>query len=50
MAARRVGDTIEIADTKDDCANVLRFTLDEWQAFLSGATAGEFSFEDGASA
>jgi hypothetical protein len=32
-----------VRDTKDrGIGPVLRFTADEWRAFLAGATAGEF--------
>ena len=36
-----------VRDSKDDSADalVLRFTADEWDAFLSGVEAGEFSRE-----
>ncbi|MGQ0480017.1 MAG: DUF397 domain-containing protein [Pseudonocardia sp.] len=40
------GGDIAIRDSKDgDDAPVLRFTADEWIAFLRGAAAGEFTPE-----
>jgi len=33
---------VRVRDSKAPGANVLEFTLDEWRAFISGATAGEF--------
>lgn len=39
------GDEIVVRDTKDTRpdAPLLRFTASEWEAFLSGVRAGEFS-------
>ena len=39
---RRVGDEIEIRDTKDRHGPVLRFTPAEFAAWLDGAKRGEF--------
>ncbi len=40
---RRVGDTIELRDSKDKGAGpILRFRPDELDAFLDGAKKGEF--------
>ena len=40
---RRVGDMIELRDTKDKGAGpILRFRPDELDAFLDGAKKGEF--------
>lgn len=40
---RRSGDAIEVRDTKDHGAGpVLRFSLDEYAAWLDGAKSGEF--------
>jgi hypothetical protein len=36
------GRTIGLRDSKDPNGPVLRFTPDEWQAFLGGARNGEF--------
>ena len=36
------GRTIGLRDSKDPRGPVLRFTPDEWQAFLGGARLGEF--------
>jgi hypothetical protein len=36
------GRTIGLRDSKDPHGPVLRFTPDEWQAFLGGARLGEF--------
>jgi hypothetical protein len=39
----RIGRSIGVRDTKDQgCGPVLVFTQPEWEAFLSGAKAGEF--------
>jgi hypothetical protein len=35
-------DQVLVRDTKDRPGPVLRFTHDEWRAFLAGAGAGEF--------
>lgn len=45
VEARRVGDTIELRDSKRDNGPILRFTLREWDAFTGGVTDGEFRFE-----
>ena len=39
---RRVGEMIEVRDSKDPDGLVLRFTLDEIAAWLDGAKRGEF--------
>ena len=39
---RRVGDVIEVRDTKDRSGPVLRFTPAEFAAWLDGAKRGEF--------
>ncbi len=36
------GETVEVVDTKSAGGAVLRFTSDEWTAFLAGVKAGEF--------
>jgi hypothetical protein len=33
---------VGVRDSKDPCGPVLRFTPDEWHAFLGGARNGEF--------
>lgn len=33
---------VMLRDSKDQGGPVLRFTTDEWKAFLAGAKAGEF--------
>ncbi len=43
VQVRRHGDMIEVRDTKDaGVGPTLRFTLDEWAAFLDGAKRAEF--------
>lgn len=42
VEVRRVGDTIQVRDTKDQTGPVLSFTLDEWAAFTGGTKDGEF--------
>lgn len=39
---RRVGDVVEVRDTKDRGGPVLRFTRAEFAAWLDGARGGEF--------
>lgn len=39
---RRVGDVIEVRDTKDRSGPVLRFTPAEYRAWLDGVAKGEF--------
>jgi hypothetical protein len=39
---RRVGETIEVRDSKHPTGPVLRFTPGEWTAWLDGAKNGEF--------
>ncbi|WP_427422649.1 DUF397 domain-containing protein [Lysinibacillus fusiformis] len=46
VEARRVGDVIEVRDSKADDGPVLRFTPEEWAAFTGGVRAGEFEFEE----
>lgn len=43
VAAR--GDSILVRDTKDRGGAVLAFTASEWQAFLTGVGAGEFTVD-----
>jgi len=37
-----LGDGVALRDSKDQDGPVLRFTREEWSAFLVGAKAGEF--------
>jgi hypothetical protein len=39
-----VGDVL-VRDSKDPSGPVLRFTREEWAAFVGGAEAGEFDME-----
>jgi Domain of unknown function (DUF397) len=39
----RSGDEFLLRDSKDADSPVLRFTTDEWAAFVAGVNAGEFS-------
>jgi hypothetical protein len=36
-------DGIALRDSKDDSSPVLRFTLEEWDAFVAGVLDGQFS-------
>jgi hypothetical protein len=38
----RDGDGVLVRDSKDPAAAPLRFTADEWAAFVAGVRAGEF--------
>ncbi len=42
VEVRRVGDTVQVRDSKDRTGAVLTFTLAEWTAFTGGARDGEF--------
>ncbi|MFI1991053.1 DUF397 domain-containing protein [Actinoplanes sp. NPDC020271] len=42
VEVRRVGGTIEVRDTKDRSKTAHVYTLEEWEAFIGGAKAGEF--------
>ena len=37
------GDEVLVRDSKDANSPVLKFTAEEWRAFVAGVTAGEFS-------
>jgi hypothetical protein len=39
---RRIGDAIQVRDSKDVSGPVLSFTLDEWAAFTGGVKDHEF--------
>ena len=41
--AVRIGDTVEIRDTKNVDGPTLSFNLDEWAAFVGGVKNGEFN-------
>jgi len=43
VEARRVGDTVQLRDSKDITGPVLSFTLAEWAAFTTGVKGGEFT-------
>ncbi len=40
--AVRVGDMIDLRDTKNPMGPTLSFNKDEWSAFINGVKAGEF--------
>lgn len=40
--AVRIGETVELRDTKNPAGPTLSFNKDEWDAFLKGAKNGEF--------
>jgi hypothetical protein len=40
-------DEVRVVDTKIDDAPALRFTPDEWAAFVAGVKAGEFDLPTG---
>ncbi|WP_433301529.1 DUF397 domain-containing protein [Actinoplanes sp. CA-030573] len=42
VEVRRVGETIEVRDSKDRTGPALSFTLDEWAAFTGGVKDEEF--------
>jgi len=46
VEARRVGDVIEVRDSKDTDGPVLRFTPEEWRAFRYGVHDGEFELDN----
>jgi hypothetical protein len=39
-------DAVLVRDSKDPEGPVLKFTAQEWHAFLTGVSAGEFDLED----
>lgn len=43
VEARYVDGSVEVRDSKDAAGTVLRYTRDEWSAFLAGTAAGEFN-------
>jgi len=42
VEVRRHGQEVQVRDSKDPTGPVLRFTREEWAAFLGGAKDGEF--------
>jgi hypothetical protein len=42
VEARRMGDTIQLRDSKDRSGPVLSFTLAGWTAFTAGVKGAEF--------
>lgn len=40
----RAGDLVAVRDSKNPDGAVLRFTKDEWNAFVAGVRGGEFEF------
>ena len=40
--AVRIGDTVDVRDTKDVSSPTLQFTRPEWDAFIQGVKLGEF--------
>lgn len=42
VEARRIGDLIEVRNSKSPAAGTVRFTLAEWDSFLFGAKRDEF--------
>jgi len=40
--AVRIGDSVDVRDTKDAKSSTLSFTKDEWQTFVAGVKNGEF--------
>lgn len=40
-----VGQEIALRDSKDPQGPVLRFTRQEWDAFVAGVGAGDFAFD-----
>jgi len=42
VEVRRHEQAIQVRDSKDPDGSVLRFTRDEWKAFIDGAKEGEF--------
>jgi hypothetical protein len=43
VEVRRNDGTVQVRDSKDSNGRILTFTLAEWEAFLDGATKGEFN-------
>jgi hypothetical protein len=43
VEVRGTGEAVEVRDTKDRQGGTLRFTPDEWRAFIAGVKDGEFN-------
>lgn len=50
VEARRIGDEIQVRDSKTTDGPILRFTLEEWAAFVGGVEDGQFRFPQAAPA
>jgi hypothetical protein len=46
VAVRAYRNYVELKHSRDSSQGFLRFTKDEWRAFLSGVTQGEFNIGD----
>jgi len=46
VEVRAVGSAIQVRDTKNPAGAVLSFTGPEWEAFIEGVRAGEFTIRD----
>ncbi|MEV1328495.1 DUF397 domain-containing protein [Micromonospora costi] len=42
VEARRNAEMIEVRNSKNPAAGIVRFTVEEWDSFLYGAKRGEF--------
>lgn len=42
VMVRRIGEMIEVGNTRNPQGTTLTFTADEWEAFLAGAKLNEF--------
>ncbi|MFC0506615.1 DUF397 domain-containing protein [Micromonospora costi] len=42
VEARRNAELIEVRNSKNPAAGIVRFTVEEWDSFLYGAKRGEF--------
>jgi hypothetical protein len=45
VEARRMGDKIQLRDSKDRSGPVLSFTLGEWTSFTAGVKGAEFDHQ-----
>lgn len=46
VAVAQKDGTVAVRDTKDASKTTLRFTRDEWSAFVAGVKSGEFDLQD----
>jgi hypothetical protein len=46
VEAAQVGDSVAVRDAKDPNGPILRFSRDEWDAFIAGVRRGEFDLSD----